>query len=147
MKTGRPRLSPEKRRITYAVTVLPEHIDFIKKNEIIGSQIWDEGIKIFNRIIIEKNRGEKFEKAWIMIYPKLLSLLPEKISQITNSKGTTVQFEPISKEQYLEHIKIEYRNVYAIYNGLPENPFEKVDLTPKILIERVKEKIKEVTVE
>jgi len=98
MKSGRPKLPPEKRRITYAVTVLPEQIDFIKKHEIVSSRIWDEGIKIFRRFIIEKERGEEFDKYWKMVYPKLLSLLPEKISQITNCKGITIEFNPISKE-------------------------------------------------
>ena len=144
MKSGRPKLPPEKRRITYAVTVLPEHIDFIKKHEIVSSRIWDEGIKIFRRFIIEKERGEEFDKYWKMVYPKLLSLLPEKISQITNSKQTTVQFNPISKETYLEHKKIEYKNIYAVYAGLPDNPFEKVELTPELLLKRLKESFKEV---
>jgi hypothetical protein len=42
MKIGRTKLPPEKRRITYAVTVLPEHIIFLKKHNIISPQVWSD---------------------------------------------------------------------------------------------------------
>ncbi|KYK32183.1 MAG: hypothetical protein AYK22_07510 [Thermoplasmatales archaeon SG8-52-3] len=136
------KLTQDIPRQVFAVTIKPYDRDFLKKHNIKGSQIWDKGMKIIREQIQRKERAEIFEKAWNTIYPEIYRLLPEKISNITNCKGTTVQFEPISKETYLEHKKIEYMNIYAVYKGLPENPFEKVDLTPEILIERVKEKIK-----
>lgn len=67
MKAGRPKIPDNKRRMTYAVTILPGDIDFIHKHNFIGSQIWDWGIEYARAEVKEQKNLEKFNET----FPKI----------------------------------------------------------------------------
>jgi hypothetical protein len=144
MRDGRPKLPEKDLRKTFSITSKKEDLNWLKEKEITGAVVWEAGLVVIRKQVLQSERGEKFDEVWNTIYPRLIDLLPEKISSLSSKTGTVVDFNPISREKYLEDKKIGYKVVYESHGGIPPNSFKKVDLTPEFLFKTIKEDMSEV---